>query len=120
MRQKPSSTRPLQSLSMPSQISALSDEHVGRVAVTVKLEHVVAPTVRYRRMYAGSGHGVDAMRDAYPCGSVVPALSTKTHCVVDPQGEAVPQLVRTSISRVGSPVTTIRGEPTPCMCVGEE
>jgi hypothetical protein len=54
-RQKPSSTRPLQSLSMPSQISAAA-VHAGRVAVTTKFAHIVAPTVRYRRTYAGSGH----------------------------------------------------------------
>jgi hypothetical protein len=59
MRQKPSSTRPLQSLSIPSQISALSDEHVGRVAVTTKGAHIVAPAERNRRTYAVPGHATE-------------------------------------------------------------
>ena len=111
MRQKPSSIRPLQSLSSPSHTSA-EGVHTGRVAVIVKFAHVVGADTRYRRTHTVSGHAV--VRERKPVVST-DTLSTNTHCdSVIPQDALAAQLVRTSIRIDGSlDVRFTRGEPAP-------
>jgi hypothetical protein len=112
MRQKPSSIRPLQSLSTPSHTSAESVAHTGRVAVIVKFAHVVGADTRYRRTHTVSGHAVVRVRKPV---ETTDTLSTNTHCDrVIPHDALAAQLVRTSIRIDGSlDVRLTRGEPAP-------